>query len=380
MANKKLGLAITGTGFISTAFAVAFKAAPKVLDLEGELGLGIELVGVSSRTQKRAEDFASRYGVANAFDDWKTMIADERVDVVAIGSEDHQHYEQGMFALEHGKHLLCEKPIAMKTEECEKLYKFAQEQKVAHAVGFTYLANPAVFLMKDLIESGELGDIHSFRGHYNEDYFSDPAMPYNWRCDATRAYCGAGADLGYHLAGLLCMLFGLPSKVAALRHTNIKERLDEATGKMREVTTDDITNAIIQYKSGISGTFQASRTATGRKLFQCLEIHGTKGAVLLDLENLNQLLVHLPHKNPQLEGYTKISIGPTHKYYKYFCPAPGHGMSFNDFVTIQAAEFLRSIVDKNAKPVADLGLGVQAQKMISAMVEASSTRKWVGVS
>ena len=379
MASKTIGIGILGTGFISNSFATCFAAAPRVLDLEGELDTTTKLVAVSSNTPKRAKDFAARYGVQYAFSDWRELVSHPEVDAVAIGSADHEHYPQALAALESGKHILCEKPIAMKTEECEEICEFAKKQGVAHAVGFTYLANPAVALMKKLIDGGELGEIYGFRGHYSEDYFSDPARPYNWRCDETLAYCGAGADLGYHLAGLLALLFGMPSKVAGLRQINIKERLDEKTGKPEKVTTDDLASAIFKYKSGISGTFQASRTATGRKLYQCLEVHGTKGALLMDLEDINQLYVHLPHKNKAVEGYTRVLIGPEHKYYKYFCPAPGHGMSFNDFVTIQVGEFLRSIVDEKAKPIADLDLGLQAQKIIAAIIDSSASKKWVEI-
>lgn len=379
MSRKTIGVGIIGTGFISNTFAICFNAAPQVMDLESELELTTKLVAISSNTKQRAEDFATRYKIEHAFDDWSELCAHPEVDAVVIGSADHEHYPQAMAALENGKHILCEKPIAMNTAECVKLCDMARERRMANAVGFTYLANPAVFQMKDLIESGELGEIYSFRGHYSEDYFSDPNRAYNWRCDSSLAYCGAGADLGYHLAGLIAFLFGLPSKVAGLRKVNIKERLDKSSGKMREVTTDDIANAVLKFDSGISGTFQATRTATGRKLYQCLEVHGSKGALLLDLEDLNQLYVHLPNKNQAIEGYTRVMIGPEHKFYKYFCSVPGHGLSFNDFVTIQAGEFLRSIVDKNAKPVADLEHGLKAQKIIAAIIDSDATKKWVAI-
>ena len=377
--KKTIGIGIIGTGFISNSFAICFNSVPKVMDLEGELGMGTKLVAISSNTKQRAEDFATRYQIEHAFDDWRDLVSHPDVDAVAIGSADHEHYPQAMAALENNKHILCEKPIAMNTEECINLCDFAKENKLANAVGFTYLANPAVHLMKDLIDSGELGEIYGFRGHYSEDYFSDPALAYNWRCDSSLAYCGAGADLGYHLAGLLVFLFGLPTKIAASRKINIKQRLDEKNNKMREVSTDDIANAVLKYKNGISGTFQATRTATGRKLYQCLEVHGSRGALLMDLEDLNQLLVHLPHKNKQVEGYTRVLIGPEHKFYKYFCPAPGHGLSFNDFVTIQVGEFLRSIVDKNAKPIADLVLGLKVQRIISSMIDASDRKEWIDI-
>ena len=375
---KNIGIGIIGSGFISRSFALSFASAPKTMNLLGDHGITVNLAAASSHSKERAQDFASRFGVARAYDDWRQLVADDNVDAVLVGSEDHLHFAQAALAIEHGKHVLCEKPIGMSTEECEKLYKMAQDKGVVHAVGFTYLANPAMFLMKELIDSGELGEIYSFSGHYNEDYFSDPQTPYNWRCDEKRAYSGAGADLGYHLAGALIYLFGSPAKVAALRQVKVKERKD-ADGASKPVTTDDITNGIIKYDNGISGTFQSSRVATGRKLYQRLEIHGTKGAILLDMEDFNQLYVHLPHKNKAIEGYTRVMVGPEHKYYNYFCPAPGHGMSFNDFITIQASQFLRAIGGSGA-PIADLSFGLSVQKLIAAMARSSEAGEWASVS
>lgn len=376
---KTIHIGIIGTGFISRSFALSFATAPRIMNLLGDLGLGVKLAAISSHSKTRAEEFAYRYKVDTAYEDWRQLVTDKNIDAVLIGSEDHLHFSQAALAIENGKHILCEKPIAMNTEECEKLYKMALEHNIVHAVGFTYMANPAMFLMKELIKNDKLGEIYSFSAHYNEDYFSDPDTPYSWRCDAQRAYCGAGADLGYHLAAALIYLFDQPAKVAALRQTKVKQRKDP-NGNLRDVTTDDITNAIIKYDNGLSGTFQSSRAATGRKLYQRLEIHGSSGAVLLDMEDMNQLYIHLPRGNKAIEGYTRVLIGPEHEYYKYFCPAPGHGLSFNDFITIQAARFLEATCNKDVKPIADLKFGLQVQKLIAAMVVSADSSLWETVS
>ncbi len=372
--KKTINVAVIGTGFIARAFAVAFDTVAETF----QLNTNVCLFAVSSRTAARAADFAARYGVVKHYGDWRKMLEDPDVDAVLIGSEDWEHYEQALFAMEAGKHVLCEKPIAMSTDECVNLVAKARETRVANAVGFTYLANPAVFLMKELIEEGKLGEIYSFSAHHNQDYMSDPNALYTWRCDEKRAYLGALADLGYHLIALLLKLLGMPESLAAMRCRSVRQRRD-MQGNMLPVTTDNIAHAIIKYAGGPSGIFQTANVASGRKLYLRLEIHGSKGALLLDQENLNQVSVHLRDKDARTEGYRRILIGPEHRFYKYFCPAAGHGLSFNNFVTIQAGEFISAILDPQHKPIADLEFGLGVQRVIESMVTSAEKSSWIQV-
>lgn len=373
-ATKTVNLAIIGTGFIARSFAFAFDTAPQTF----QMPMTARLYAVSSRTRARAAAFADRYAVTKHYDDWRQMIDDPKVDAVLIGSEDHEHYAQALYAIEAGKHVLCEKPIAMTTQECEILYKKTRQAKVVNAVGFTYLANPAIALMKELLYEKALGELYSFSAHHNQDYMSDPNTLYTWRCDATRSYLGALADLGYHLVAALVYLFGMPKKLAAVRCFNVRARKD-MHGKTLPVTTDNAAHAIIKYANGLSGIFQTGNIASGRKLYLRLEIHGSKGALLLNQENLNEVQVHLQDKDKRVEGYRRVLIGPEHMYYKYFCPAPGHGLGFNNFVTIQAREFLGAILDSKYKPIANLGFGLGVQRVIEAMATSSAQSKWIEI-
>ena len=373
--NKKtVHVAIIGTGFIARSFALAFDSVVQTFQMKA----AVCLYAVSSRTSARAAAFASRYAVTKHYDDWRQMIDDPAVDAVLIGSEDHEHYAQALYAIEAGKHVLCEKPIAMTTQECALLDKKARAAGVVNAVGFTYLANPAIALMKELLHARDLGELYSFSAHHNQDYMSDPNTLYTWRCDAERSYLGALADLGYHLVAALNYLFGMPQKLTAVRSFNVRARKD-MQGKTLPVTTDNAAHAIIKYANGLSGTFQTGNIASGRKLYLRLEIHGSKGALLLNQENLNEVYVHLQDKDKRVEGYRRVLIGPEHRYYKYFCPAPGHGLGFNNFVTIQAREFLGAILDSKCKPIADLGFGLGVQRVIEAMATSSSESKWVDI-
>ena len=372
--SDSLRIGILGTGFIARSFALAFAAAPKTLDLS----VDVELEAVASHSQERARDFAKRFKANKSYTDWRDLVANKQIDLVIVATKDHEHYEQAMAILAADKHLLCEKPIAMTLAECEKLYARAQNKKLQHAVGFTYLANPLMPVIRELIGDGSLGDIYSFSGFANEDALCDPESLYTWRSDKELACYGTSADLGYHFLAQIIYLLGSPSEVAACRDIGVKERKD-ARGKMLPVTTDGVLNAVIRYDNGISGNFQASKLCTGRKLYHRIELHGSKGAVLMDLEDINAVNVYFREKSRRLSGYRRIMAGTAHPHYECFCPADGHGLSFNDFITIQAACLIKAIRNEDEKPIADLGFGLRVHRVLDALIRAADTQEWVAV-
>ena len=370
--ERILGVGILGTGFIARAFAMAFTAAPQILDL----GVDVRLRAVGSHNKERAELFAQRFDVERCWMDWRQLVNDEAIDLILIGTQDHLHFEQAMATLAVNKHLLCEKPIAMTLSECERLYAVTQGKSCRHAVGFTYLANPLMPLIQELIQDGTLGEIYSFSGFANEDALGDPQAPYTWRSDDQLACYGTSADLGYHFLAQLLYLLGDPAEVIACREIGVKERPDE-NGRMRTVTTDGVINGIIRYANGISGNFQASKLCTGRKLYHRMEIHGSQGAILIDLEDINACKVYLREESRRLAGYRRIMAGKAHYPYECFCPADGHGLGFNDFVTIQAGALIRAIFDTKQQPIADLGFGLRVHRVLDALVRSSDTEEWM---
>lgn len=368
--KKVINLGILGAGYIAKAHAIAFRVAAEIMHIP----VRVHFQAVCSNIRAEAHNFAKQYSCSRAYVDWREFMRDDKIDAIIIGTPPSLHFEQSMQALAAGKHLMCEKPMAMNATECRQIYAKAQEQGVCHAVGLTYLANPGMCLVKELMEEEALGDIYSFAGYFNEDHLSDPSTAFHWHCDKDMAGYGTLNDLGYHIVGKLLHLFGMPDKVAAYRQTKILQRCD-ARNKMRPVTSDDMASALFTYPN-FSGMIQVSRVATGRDQFIQLEINGSKGSLVIDLEKMNEVNLYLLEDNKSLEGYKRIPIGYDHKYYKYFCPAAGHGMNFNDFVTVQAGCFLAAIVDKQKSPVADLRLGVQVQRVIDAMAYASDNHCW----
>lgn len=371
MAKSVINLGILGAGYIARAHAIACRSAAEIMDLP----LEARLHSVCSNIKEEMEDFATRFNCERSYMDWQDLVRDEQVDAIVIGTPPYLHFPQALGALEHHKHILCEKPIAMNRAECKQLCEKAEQENLRHAVGLTYLANPGMFLVKELIEEKVLGDIYSFSGYFNEDHLSDPALPFHWHCDKEVAGYGTLNDLGYHILGHLVYLFGMPQQVLAYRQTKVNERRTK-DGSMRQVTSDDMASGLIKYPN-FSGMIQVSRVATGRDQFLQLEINGSKGGLVIDMEKMNEVSLYLLEKDKSLEGYKRIPIGYDHKYYKYFCPAAGHGMSFNDFVTVQDGCFLASICDKSRQPVADLQLGLKVQTIVDALGHSSDNHCWV---
>ena len=211
-------------------------------------------------------------------------------------------------------------------------------------MGFNYLCNPLVELARDIIESGEIGEIFNFRSSYQEDYLSDPQAPFSWRCLRSQGGSGALNDLGTHLINMAEYLLGPLSSVYGTLSTVHTHRIDPATGESREVENEDIAQVLVRFARGPVGTMEISRVGTGKKCGLDFEIHGSKGALMFDQERMNELRLFRTGDAADQSGYRTILAGPQHPDYASFCPAPGHGLGINDLKIIEARNFLRSIV------------------------------------
>lgn len=382
--SKRIGIAVIGAGYISCAHAIAFNSVSAIM----QPNVSIEFVAACSPFPEELAGFKKRFNFTKGYENWEDLVTDPDVDLVVIGSPPHLHYTQAKMVLEKGKHLLCEKPVAMNATECKELYDIAKKNELSTAVGLTYLANPGMFLARELIAEGKLGQIFSFNGHFNEDHLAYPELPWHWHCDEKIAGYGATNDLGYHITSKLITLFGSPNRLVGYRQTKVKQRKDAKSGEMRQVTSDDMASAVIEYDSGITGTWQVSRVATGRDQFIHLEVNGSNGSLILDMENMNHFSLYLRDEDERLQGFRRIMISHSHKNYSRFCPADGHGLGFNDFIVIQNGHLLGEIAGtpegpdgsgETYKAIANLEMALKVQKVIDAIAESSDNEKWIEV-
>ena len=195
------------------------------------------------------------------------------------GGPNNLHAEPSIAAARASKHVLCEKPLALSPEEAHAMWRAAEDAGVVHATGFNYRFVPAVRLARELVRSGELGEIVHFRARYLQSWGWD-ALAADWHFDPEVAGTGAVGDLGTHVIDLARHLVGEIRAVGATVRTFVPGR-----------RVDDSFVATIEFESGASGTLEASRLARGRINHNAFELNGTRGSVAYDQERMNELQV-----------------------------------------------------------------------------------------
>ena len=333
------GIGLIGTGFMGKAHALAYRAARAVMGDVPEVRLAL----LCDTPADRAEAMAAQFGFARATDDWRGLVADSEVDIVCITTPNGLHREMALAAVEAGKHVHCEKPLALTFEDAQAMEVAARTAGVRTMVGYNYIHNPAVTHARKLISDGVIGRPVHFRGWVDEDYQADPDLPWTWRARRADAGLGALGDLGCHLVSMSHVLMGpIESLIADTQIIHESRPLAEVEGRA-EVENDDTASAIVRYVSGAQGTLCTSRSAWGRKNKLDWEVHGTRGTITFSQERLNELQLYVDEGPRARQGFRTLLTGPDHPPYGAFCPAPGHQLGFGDLKIREAATFLRAI-------------------------------------
>lgn len=368
------GFGLIGTGFMGRAHAIALGCVARVFDDV----TAPRCVAIADQDAAHAATAARALGFERGVGDWRELIDDPNVHVVDICTPNHLHAEMALAAIRAGKHVYCEKPLALDVDEARVLANAATEAGVVHAVGLNYTTNPMLAVARELIAAGEIGKPMSFSGRYLEDYMASADVPFSWRCERRLAGSGALADLGSHLINLLHFLLGRPQRLVANLSTLVPERADPATGKLRRVENEDIASALIELESGIPATFEISRIATGYKCGLTFEIAGTRGAIAFDQERMNELRVYEANAKSGRRGFRTILAGPEHGDYGRFCPAPGHGLGINDLKVIEIHRLLKAI--EHGTPFwPDFQEGLAVQQVMAAMESSAANGDWVAL-
>src|SRR5215213_4490504 len=249
--------------------------------MTGPPAIGPRLVSVAGRDESRRTAFAERFGFERQAAGWQEVVADPGVEMVENLLPNHLHAEPTIAAARAGKHVLCEKPLALDAEEARVMLAAATEAGVVHMCAFNYRFVPAVRRARELLEAGDLGEIHHFRGVYRQSWGADPERAGVWRFDAAQAGGGALGDLASHVIDLGRYLVGDIGSVAAQVATFVPGR-----------TVDDAAAAAVAFAGGAVGTIEATRFATGDLNRFTWEINGSKGSLAFDLERMNELVVN----------------------------------------------------------------------------------------
>lgn len=369
-----LGFGLIGTGFIGRAHAIALSAVGTVFtDITAPA-----LVLVADSDTVRAAAAATALGFARSTGNWHDVIRDPAVDVVDICTPNYLHREMALAAIAAGKHVYCEKPLANTAQEAREIADAACAAGVVHAIGFNYSCNPLLQVARAMVAAGELGEVIGLRGCYLEDYMSDPALPWSWRCDRQLAGAGALADLGSHLVNAAHLLLGPLRRVNGNLQTVHRERIDAATGVARKVENEDLAQVLVEFANGVPGTFDVSRVATGYKCGLQIAVFGSRGTLEFDQERMNELRYYDHGDRSGRRGFRTILTGPEHPDYQAFCPAPGHGLGYNDLKVIEVRNVIRSITS-GGPGAPDFVEGWRVQRVMEAIEESNASRHWVEV-
>lgn len=358
----EIGVGLIGTGFMGKAHALAWRNVRAVMGDVPPCRLAL----LADTPAEKAAEMAAQFGFARATADWREIVADPAVDVVSITTPNGMHREMAEAALAAGKHVWCEKPMALTLAEAEAMARAAADSGRATRLGYNYTANPAFSHACRLVAAGEIGRVVHLRGWVDEDYQADPALPWTWR--ATRAAAGLGVlgDLACHLLSLLTCLAGpLDSVLGEIETVHRSRPLPDGSGT-RPVENEDVASALLTFASGVKGVISASRSAWGRKSRLGFEVHGTSGMIVFDQERMNELHLFRNIGDKATQGFTTILTAPEHPPYGAFCPAPGHQLGFNDLKVIELAGFLRAIA-AGTRPEFDFAAGLEIERAIHAI-------------
>jgi predicted dehydrogenase len=376
MTRRHIGIGLIGAGFIGRAHAFGYRAMPAIF---ANLPAMPVLKVMCDTPADRARQAAEELGFERSTDDWKKLIADPEIDVVDICAPSNLHREIALAAIAAGKHLYCEKPVGLGGHEAAEIAAAAAKKGIKTQVGFSYARHPVIGLSKKLIDEGALGRIIHMRWTYNEDYMSDPAAPFTWRNDPKRGgRAGALGDLGAHGIAIARILAGEISAVCARTILATPKRKDPATGEMRQVGNEDVTDCLFECENGVTGLFSTSRIASGSKMGLSFELVGSQGAIRWDAERYNELQFFDGTEPKDRGGFRTILANPSHPPYGNFCPAPGHGIGFNDFKVIEIAELMDSIAG-GKRVLTNIADGAKVGRIMDAVLDSADQRAWVKV-
>ena len=342
-----LGIGLIGTGFMGKTHALAWRNVKAVMG--GVMGaVPAPRLELLCDTADRADRMADQFGFARATSDWQALCADPRVDVVSITTPNGLHHPMALEALRHGKHVWCEKPMALTLAQAEEMAAAAEAAGVTTMVGYNYLSNPAFTHAQRLIAEGAIGRVFQFRGWVDEDYQADPDLPWTWRARLAEAGLGALGDIGTHLVSMAHGIVGeIDSLIADIQTAYDTRPLPDGSGRA-PVENEDAAAVLLRFRGGAQGSMVISRAAWGRKSRLGFEVHGSKGMILFDQERMNELQLYVNEGDRATQGFRTILTGPAHPPYGEFCPAPGHQLGFNDLKVIECARLLRGIAGLEA--------------------------------
>lgn len=380
--SKDLNVAMIGYKFMGKAHSNAWYNVGRFFSLPRN----VVMKAVCGRDAQAVRAFAREWGWQEAVTDWRRLVARDDIDVVDVATPNNTHAAIAIAALEAGKAVICEKPLAMNRREAGRMRDVAKRKRCANMVWHNYRRAPAVAQIRRMIANGDLGRIYHFRAVYLQDWLNDPRFPLAWRMQKGVAGSGAHGDLAAHSIDLCRFTTGLEiAEVVGAMETFIRERPLAAAGagrvgkggsKKGRVTVDDAVAFIARLSNGALATFEATRFAPGRKNYNRFEINAEKGSLVWNFEEMNEFEYYSEADRGDRRGFRKvIATEPCHPYLEAWWP-PAHIIGYEHTFVNQAADFVRGLA-KPATLKPDFEDGYRTQVVLDAVAESVAKRRWV---
>lgn len=377
--ERTINIGLLGYAFMAKAHSNAYRKIPYIF---WPPAAAPRLVAIAGRTEERVAEAARRFGYKGYYTSWEELAEDPRIDVFDNCSSHHMHVEPSISALNNGKHVVCEKPMALTSEDAHRMLSAARTAGTRHMCGFNYRFVPAIRLARDLIDRGDLGDIYHMRVQYLQQSLHDPERPLSRMPDPDSAKAGPQAILGSHAVDLARFLAGEFGTISALT-PRVLDRRPGPGNSMVELKWDDASVALVEFESGAVGTVEASRLATGRANSLCFEINGSRGTVAFDLERLNELQVFLSDARvSDVVGFQDVLVTrQDHPYAKVWWPH-GHILGWEHAHINELNHFIESIANHTAvEPYgATFDDGYRAAVIAEAITQSADSGKRIDVS
>jgi predicted dehydrogenase len=372
--SDTINVAIVGTQFMGRAHSNAYVDVAHYFDLPArpvmQVACDVDTDGATA--------FAGRWGWRNVEASWQKVVERDDVDMIDICTPNITHAPIAVAAAKAGKHVICEKPIAMNAAEAKQMLEAAREADVRHMVAFNYRRVPALALAKQMIESGKIGKVHHFNAVYYQDWLVDPQFPMVWRHDIKEGGSGAHGDMNAHTVDLARFLVGEIEAVCGAQEIFVKERPYASGEGMGTVTADDAMYFLARFRDGALGNFMCTRFATGRKNFLRVEVFGSEGSLMFNLERLNELDYYSRSDADTEQGFRNIIVTESgHPFLNRWWP-PGHIIGWEHTFIHEIGDLLTAIGHK--KPVTpDFYDGYRCQQVLDAVQTSANDARWITV-
>ncbi|WP_416416433.1 Gfo/Idh/MocA family protein [Paenarthrobacter aromaticivorans] len=371
--DRPLGVAAIGYAFMGKAHSNAWRNVASFFRVPA-----FEQKVLVGRDAAQVAEAAAKYGWAESATDWRSVIERDDIHIVDICAPGWMHAEIAVAALEAGKHVLVEKPLANTIAEAEAMTAAAAAARakgVQSMIGFNYRRVPALALARELIAEGRLGTVRHVRAAYLQDWLSDAGSPMSWRLRKESAGSGALGDIASHAIDQIQFLTGQSVvEASGVLKTFVAQR--PGPNGIEDVTVDDAAWATFWLTGDMGASVEASRVAIGQKNSLKIEVYGTAGSLTFDLENLNELNFLDATAPVREQGFRRILVNePEHPYLEAWWPQ-GHIIGWEHTFTHQIRDFLLAIESGEA-PSPTFEEGLQVQRVLAAIEESANNRSTI---